>query len=923
MTYRLDLFDSSGNRQAVLQDEIIVSAELSLAIDGAPSVSVTIPQDCDKASFINPQYYLKIWNTETGAYEHSIFRLYDPEIIDSDSELLIKATYQGILTRLSEEYVDSYDTTDTGKAFSTVISELLAYQVNAPEITVGTIEPTQTIAIAAESSDIYSVLNNIRSAYGGWFEVDSLYRLNWYNDNTGDPVRQIRRSKNLKAISYTPQYQSLVNRVYAYGKGEGDARINLSSYNDYLGVVKFSNGEAAPTPGQTAYIGSGGAYIVSIIIVDSVLISGAYSDNSAIGYIIYYKTGTTETPNIGQEIAQTPIAPTTIYGKITGIIKAPPNEYIEDTASQATYGVRARKYIDKSITHPTTLIKYAIQILEAQKDPPYQYTVDVLNLADVAGYDYSLESLGLDTRVRVIDDLLGVDVSTSIVSLGLDLLAPENIQVGLSTIKNDISDLFSDILNIQDISQSVATQIGAGQVTVLGTFSVIDWVTGGTTTIDGGNITAGTVTTSELNFVPVIGGEDTDVIATINASEEEGLVISADKISLTAKGINTYTQASAPTDDLKEGDLWFDSDDNNKCYRWTGSAWEDSELANTGNIVATINLSSEGVQISGNLIEITGSTSFASGYDPSDKVDDLGGQYDSAASGARVRIFPDTNTGIQVVDGSSNDVFKCLVGGTDVGDVIIGDYAGGAGIKWDNSAETLDIQGTLTACTIGSGSQVTIDGDIATADGKLEIKTTGIKLKKSADDTTYIDLVQDTAQIYMYDSSTQRVQITPSGNIRLDSDAGIPIDINSTSDADCVDILTAQTNRRCIVASSTPRSTSTAYATIHATNNTTNGYAISAYGKIYCDDNVSIDSLNVANTSSLHATTITGDLTMAGDADITGVDTLSASTITATNSISALFILGNRIRIGDSNHYLYLVGNDLYYWDGSSSTKIN
>jgi hypothetical protein len=62
---------------------------------------------------------------------------------------------------------------------------------------------------------------------------------------------------------------------------------------------------------------------------------------------------------------------------------------------------------------------------------------------------------------------------------------------------------------------------------------------------------------------------------------------------------------------------------------------------------------------------------------------------------------------------------------------------------------------------------------------------------------------------------------------------------------------------------------------------------------------------------------------MAGDADITGVDTLSASTITATNSISALFILGNRIRIGDSNHYLYLVGNDLYYWDGSSSTKIN
>jgi len=859
MTYRLDLFNSSGERVAILQGEILISAELNLEKYGAPTVSITIPQDCDKSEFINPQYYLKIWNTEKAAYEHSIFRLYDPEIIDSDSELLIKATYQGILTRLSEEYVDTYDTTDAGKAFETVITELLAFQVNTPAITVGTIEPTQTIAIAAESSDIYSVLNNIRSAYGGWFEVDSLYRLNWYNDNTGDPVRQIRRSKNLKAISYTPQYQSLVNRVYAYGNGEGDARINLSSYNEYLATVKFTDGSTEPVAG-TAYVYSGGSFITDITVVDHVLVSGTFSGGDAAGYIIYYKTRSTSTIPIGNRIAQDAPLGLIEYGTVSANIQNPlTNDYIEDTASQATYGVRARKYIDKSTTHPITLIKYAIQILEAQKDPPYQYSVDVLNLADVAGYDYSLESLGLDTRVRVIDDLLNVDVNTAIVSITLNLQAPENIQVELSTIKNDISNLFGEILSIQDISQSVATQIGAGQVTVLGTFVVQDWVTGGTTTIDGGNITANTITTSELNFVPVIGGENTNVIATINASEEEGLVINANKISITAQGNNTYSQDDTPTEDIKTGDIWIDTNDDNKTYRYDGASWVFTEFANTENIVSTINLSSEGVQISGNLIEITGSTTFASGYDPSDKVADLGGKYNSAASGARVRIFPDTNTGIQIVDSSANDVFKALVGGTDVGDVIIGDYSGGAGAKWDNSESSFDIQGTLTACTVGSGQTITVNGTISC--GTIDIKGVGYNYIL-IDDTYYTRLEDGTFNIgtalgaYNFTASTDGIQCIQTG--------------------------------------------SSAY---FATSNSTR--------------RISINSATVALGSS---TTFTGDF----NCDDINCDDISCDELECGGDLTMTGASGNgRIEFGDTSHYIYRSGNDLYYWDGTTATKLN
>lgn len=58
----------------------------------------------------------------------------------------------------------------------------------------------------------------------------------------------------------------------------------------------------------------------------------------------------------------------------------------------------------------------------------------------------------------------------------------------------------------------------------------------------------------------------------------------------------------------------------------------------------------------------------------------------TASSGARVELLPDANTGIHAIDNASNTVFKVLVGGTDVGDVQIGDYSGGQGILYDKSA---------------------------------------------------------------------------------------------------------------------------------------------------------------------------------------------------------------------------------------------
>jgi len=58
------------------------------------------------------------------------------------------------------------------------------------------------------------------------------------------------------------------------------------------------------------------------------------------------------------------------------------------------------------------------------------------------------------------------------------------------------------------------------------------------------------------------------------------------------------------------------------------------------------------------------------------------------------RIFMDTNNFI-AYDTLSNEVFKILLSGVDVGDITIGDFIGNKGMMWDNSLATFTIRGTL------------------------------------------------------------------------------------------------------------------------------------------------------------------------------------------------------------------------------------
>lgn len=92
-----------------------------------------------------------------------------------------------------------------------------------------------------------------------------------------------------------------------------------------------------------------------------------------------------------------------------------------------------------------------------------------------------------------------------------------------------------------------------------------------------------------------------------------------------------------------------------------------------------------------------------------------GASFRSGSGGARVEIFPDWDktVGMIIYDDAGSEVFKAIVGGTDVGDIIFGDSATYY-VLWDKSAGTLTVHGAAisnpTLTGIQSGSEISIQG---------------------------------------------------------------------------------------------------------------------------------------------------------------------------------------------------------------------
>jgi len=212
-------------------------------------------------------------------------------------------------------------------------------------------------------------------------------------------------------------------------------------------------------------------------------------------------------------------------------------------------------------------------------------------------------------------------------------------------------------------------------------------------------------------------------------------------------------------------------------------------------IVATINASAEGIVISGGKVEISGSTTFSAGYDPTTKVASAGGNYASAPTGARVLIFPSANIGMQVIDDIGGNVLEIMVGGTTVGDIIVGDYSGGHGMLWDKSASRLYIKGNLTAgdmsgvdITIGSGDAVFRAasagiwlGDADFSDAPFRVNMDGDVVAKSI--YLWGTVVTDSGGMLRTSSGNDRIEFTNTDYLRFYNGGSLKGTLRSVTNA--------------------------------------------------------------------------------------------------------------------------------------------
>jgi len=144
-----------------------------------------------------------------------------------------------VIEQLRGSIVTSYDTDSGGETVETIVTALLTFQKITPLITVGTIEPTDTIAFSVSNITILNAIYQLRETVGGYISVNIDRELNWLDDIGEDTGQQIRFRKNLKGVVKEVDWGGLCTRLYPSG-----SEVVLSD-NDIIGEAADKSSEGS------------------------------------------------------------------------------------------------------------------------------------------------------------------------------------------------------------------------------------------------------------------------------------------------------------------------------------------------------------------------------------------------------------------------------------------------------------------------------------------------------------------------------------------------------------------------------------------------------------------------------------------------------------------------------------------------------
>ncbi len=145
------------------------------------------------------------------------------------------------------------------------------------------------------------------------------------------------------------------------------------------------------------------------------------------------------------------------YGRYSGgeIIKLSDitaNDYVEDVPSQGAYGgIYVASFTDLSINTAAALLEWANTLLAEHKDPPISYRISAVNLAAQSGFEF--EELQVGSVVTVIDEDLGINVSTQVIEINYpNLQNPHDMDIELST---SVTTILDDITRLETTQKSM------------------------------------------------------------------------------------------------------------------------------------------------------------------------------------------------------------------------------------------------------------------------------------------------------------------------------------------------------------------------------------------------------------------------------------------------------------------------------------
>lgn len=343
----------------------------------------------------------------------------------------------------------------------------------------------------------------------------------------------------------------------------------------------------------------------------------ASSDSDIAGYVIHISKTSGFTPDGNSLLLETTSSAARITADAQGAALTVGTTYYLRVAAFDLFGKDGFVYSDQVAVEISAIPSELVELTGLGPENFDTSTAKAIaDMQAVSGVDFDVLKHIDTSALSEIDTVLLTDVSDEFASVRqaveqqaldqLDQLATigeegakrRDVESSVSALTTRMGTAES---NIQTVQQSVSTGDSALSLRIDNLTSTVGVNTAAIDTESAARANADNALSVRIDTLVAISGGDTSTILASLSSEQVARTNADNALSAQISSVlavanaksKTYYQTSQPSSGMMAGDLWFDSDDNNKAYRYSGSAWvaiDDSRIA--ANVAAISSLQS-------------------------------------------------------------------------------------------------------------------------------------------------------------------------------------------------------------------------------------------------------------------------------------------------------------------------------------------